>query len=95
MTPDEAVTLTTRAVTSMGMSSLQQSLQLCRGMRAGKACAGEINDLRVYCCETASIAGNTIRYELRLYLHLYSMLITGIERASLIRQGIESLAKNS
>ncbi len=89
VTPDEAVTLiTSGSHLSMGMFAAEPPALL--NALAKRAKRGEINDLRVYCYETASIAGNTIfRYELSDYIHLYSMFITGIERA-LIRQGIES-----
>ncbi|EGA2769145.1 acetyl-CoA hydrolase/transferase family protein [Salmonella enterica] len=89
VTPDEAVTLiTSGSHLSMGMFAAEPPALL--NALAKRAKRGEINDLRVYCYETASIAGNTIfRYELSDYIHLYSMFITGIERA-LIRQRIES-----
>lgn len=93
VTPDEAVTLITSGSHLYGnVCSRASSFAECAGKASER---GEINDLRVYCYETASIAGNTIfRYELSDYIHLYSMFITGIERA-LIRQGIEFRAKNS
>ncbi len=67
VTPDEAVTLiTSGSHLSMGMFAAEPPALL--NALAKRAKRGEINDLRVYCYETASIAGNTIfRYELSDY----------------------------
>lgn len=88
VTAEEAVSsIASGSRLSMGMFAAEPPALL--NALAKRAEKGEINNLRVYCYETAKIAGDTIfRYELSNRIQLYSMFITSVERA-LIRQGIE------
>ncbi|EBZ4664289.1 acetyl-CoA hydrolase/transferase family protein [Salmonella enterica subsp. enterica serovar Bovismorbificans] len=92
VTPEEAVaSITSGSRLSMGMFAAEPPALLAA--LAKRAQEGDITDLRVYCYETARIAGDTIfRYALSDNIQLYSMFITGVERA-LIRQGIEDAGK--
>ncbi|EKN4209676.1 itaconate CoA-transferase RipA/Ict [Yersinia ruckeri] len=88
VTPEEAVaSIASGSRLSMGMFAAEPPALL--NALAKRAQEGEITDLRVYCYETARIAGDTVfRYELSDSIQLYSMFITSVERA-LIRQGIK------
>jgi hypothetical protein len=56
---------------------------------ADRAATGKVDDLKIYYCESTSIAGKTIlRYELTDRVHPYCMFVAAVERA-LIKKGEE------
>jgi itaconate CoA-transferase len=72
---------------SMGMAMTEPPALL--NALADRAAAGKVTDLKIYYCESTSIAGETIlRYELNDRIHPCCMFVTAVERA-LIKKGEE------
>jgi itaconate CoA-transferase len=86
--PDQAVaSIPSGSKLSMGMA-MAEPPALLKAL-AGRAGAGEIEDLKVYYFEATKIAGETIlRYELNDRIRPYCMFISAAERA-LIKRGAE------
>ena len=85
-TPEVAVGRIASGITlSMGMA-MTEPPALLKAL-ADRASAGKVDDLKIYYCESTSIAGDTIlRYELTDRIHPYCMFISSVER-DLIKQG--------
>src|SRR5579862_1200923 len=85
-TPADAVGRIASGVTlSMGMATSEPP-SLLKAL-ADRAAAGQVDDLKIYYCESTRIAGETIlRYELTDRIQPYCMFVTEVERV-LIRRG--------